>query len=73
MTADELRAADDRAVAERLERPGLRPLLVELERRYSAGDDPVRLTLRDLGLGERTTLADLLNSRACRENSCTST
>jgi uncharacterized protein (TIGR02679 family) len=46
----------------RLTRLSLAPLVDELARRFSAGDTPVTVTLRDLPLATRQSLADLLGS-----------
>jgi uncharacterized protein (TIGR02679 family) len=41
-------------------RPELAPVWAELARRFGDGDPPVAITLRDLSMGQRQALADLL-------------
>jgi uncharacterized protein (TIGR02679 family) len=41
-------------------RPELAPVWAELARRFGDGDPPVAITLRDLSMGERQAVADLL-------------
>lgn len=55
--------------AARLARPGLTPLVEALAQRFGAGDEPVRVTVRDLDRAGQEALADLLGEERLRGTS----